>query len=508
MINWIYAIIHSLYHSAQILTDTANVTRLYITRNEFYDNHFVVCSRVRNLQIMKLTIILSIFGCQWLIAICLTRATALVHSNSDVPVDKVVSQIDTGTGDDKQQREIMTILDNSTKTTAEWNINSNVAVKSTGTSISGYEATVSDPKLKTTDYPIVRMHDFSEENTNREDISKSAKMQITNEVSSTTNTAMTQTVRISTKLPTSQTSQKFTIDTTRTATIVDPCLNSGTCSLLSTMKHRFCQCDNACKQSNGCCVDSDIKTEVNIPLIEYMGCQRISTNAYEGVFIVDKCPVSFQNNDIVQNCQNDQNISESGILVMSHSGVVFKNKYCSLCHGVLDFSTFRIQFLSLLFKEQEFDKYSTMSTQERIDYFLQTDETYRMVAPRVWIPRPCTRQLTVNNFTLCGKYVNPVRVLHTPRGMLHRNYFCVPVYQLQHIRCTGVNFDKLFQVTDFNSLQIMFAFDDEDQVHQEQNVTVYFFLQLFCQTQRSSYQEGVGVLLTGFLPQGNKHIYI
>jgi hypothetical protein len=96
------------------------------------------------------------------------------------------------------------------------------------------------------------------------------------------------------------------------------------------------------------------------------------------VFIVDKCPVSFQINEIVQNCQNDQNISASG--------VVFKNKYYSLCHGVLDFSTFRIQFLSLLpvFKERKFDKYSTMSNQERIDYFLQTDETYRM---HIWLPQ-------------------------------------------------------------------------------------------------------------------------
>ena len=173
-------------------------------------------------------------------------------------------------------------------------------------------------------------------------------------------------------MPTAQTSQEITIDPT--AMILDPCLNSVTCSLLSTMKHRCCQCDNACKQSN----DSDIKTEVNIPLIEYMGCQRISINVYEGVFIVDKCPVSFQINEIVQNCQNDQNISASG--------VVFKNKYYSLCHGVLDFSTFRIQFLSLLpvFKERKFDKYSTMSNQERIDYFLQTDETYRM---HIWLPQ-------------------------------------------------------------------------------------------------------------------------
>jgi hypothetical protein len=107
-----------------------------------------------------------------------------------------LSQIDTRTGDDQQQREIMTILDNSTKTTAEWNIDSNVEVKSTGTSISGYEATVSDTKLNTTDYPIVRIQDFSEENTSREDISTPAKMQITNEVSSTANTIITQTVRI------------------------------------------------------------------------------------------------------------------------------------------------------------------------------------------------------------------------------------------------------------------------------------------------------------------------
>ena len=128
---------------------------------------------------MKLTIILSIFGCQWLIAICLTRATALVYNNSDVPDDKAVSQIDTRTGDDQQQREIMTILDNSTKNTAEWNIDSNVEVKSTRTSISGYEATVSDTKLNTTDCPIVRIHDFSEKNASREDISTSAKMQIT-----------------------------------------------------------------------------------------------------------------------------------------------------------------------------------------------------------------------------------------------------------------------------------------------------------------------------------------
>ena len=90
----------------------------------------------------------------------------------------------------------MTILDNSTKTTAEWNIDSNVEVKSTGTSISGYEATVSDTKLNTTDYSIVRIQDFSEENTSREDILTPAKMQITNEVSSTANTIITQTVRI------------------------------------------------------------------------------------------------------------------------------------------------------------------------------------------------------------------------------------------------------------------------------------------------------------------------
>jgi hypothetical protein len=128
-----------------------------------------------------------------------------------------------------------------------------------------------------------------------------------------------------------------------------------------------------------------------------------------------------------------------------------------LCHGVLDFSTFRIQFLSLLpvFKERKFDKYSTMSNQERIDYFLQTDETYRM---HIWLPQgsgfhdPVQENWQlINNSTLCGKYVNPVRVLHTPRGILHRNYFCGPVNQQLHIRSTGVNFDKLFWLTDFKS---------------------------------------------------------
>ena len=90
----------------------------------------------------------------------------------------------------------MTILDNSTKTTAEWNIDSNVEVKSTGTSISGYEATVSDTKLNTTDYSIVRIQDFSEENTSREDISTPAKMQITNEVSSTANNTNCKNIQI------------------------------------------------------------------------------------------------------------------------------------------------------------------------------------------------------------------------------------------------------------------------------------------------------------------------
>ena len=43
-------------------------------------------------KLVKLTIILSIFGCQWLIAICPTRATTLVYNNSDVPDDKAVRE--------------------------------------------------------------------------------------------------------------------------------------------------------------------------------------------------------------------------------------------------------------------------------------------------------------------------------------------------------------------------------------------------------------------------------
>lgn len=135
--------------------------------------------------------------------------------------------------------------------------------------------------------------------------------------------------------------------------------------------------------------------------------------------------------------------------------VLFRFKLMRLFRTVRMTKTFLqvVSFLSLLpvFKERKFDKYSTMSNQERIDYFLQTDDTYRMVAPRFWILRPCTRKLTVNNSTLCGKYVNPVRVLHTPRGILHRNDFCVLVNQQQHIRCSGVNFYKLFWLTDFKS---------------------------------------------------------
>jgi hypothetical protein len=52
-----------------------------------------------------------------------------------------------------------------------------------------------------------------------------------------------------------------------------------------------------------------------------MGCQRISTNVHEGVFIVDKCPVSFQINEIVQNCQNDQNMSASGVVSKLATGI-------------------------------------------------------------------------------------------------------------------------------------------------------------------------------------------
>lgn len=252
---------------------------------------------------------------------------------------------------------------------------------------------------------------------------------------------------------------------TTAPTPIDPCLMKGNCNFTTPMKHHFCHCDPDCYIYSDCCIDSkEIATTSPSPYSPYFKCYKghNTDELYEGYFVVDSCPNGYEYETDTRLC-NEHNISETGPSVVTPEGIVFKNRHCSICHGVSDVESFDVMFL---IDEKELkhliSKINNLTKNEKVDYMVQHFE-YKEIPPKQFIPRPCILQTLEQDNSLCNRYINPVYIIKRV-PFIYRNYFCTPERIRHLIDCLGKTYERLAtrRITIY-SISVMFSFNKASQ---------------------------------------------
>jgi len=76
------------------------------------------------------------------------------------------------------------------------------------------------------------------------------------------------------------------------------------------------------------------------------------------------------------------NILEHGPSVVHNNTMVFKNKYCALCHHIIDFIPFDVQFHDVEMNDEEFDNFSNLTRFQKLSCMLNYAQ-YELIPPTV-----------------------------------------------------------------------------------------------------------------------------
>lgn len=110
-----------------------------------------------------------------------------------------------------------------------------------------------------------------------------------------------------------------------------------------------CRCDEMCHIFGDCCLDVLFRDSPTVPssAIDYVSCLNSAWTrwgAADGAMMITRCPSQHTNqNEIVKMCHDpdirdkNQATPVSGVA----QGITYRNKYCALCHGVLDVDSWR-----------------------------------------------------------------------------------------------------------------------------------------------------------------------
>ncbi|XP_077977288.1 uncharacterized protein LOC144432862 [Glandiceps talaboti] len=101
--------------------------------------------------------------------------------------------------------------------------------------------------------------------------------------------------------------------------------------------YQLCSCKSNCIGRGNCCYDYlDVCNHQNglqdvVAGLEF--CMKTKVDE-EYIWTIQKCPRSWSSEDIRQKCENINETSMLGVTpVISPNGVVYRNIYCSICHG-------------------------------------------------------------------------------------------------------------------------------------------------------------------------------
>ena len=237
----------------------------------------------------------------------------------------------------------------------------------------------------------------------------------------------------------------LSIEGTTVPTPIDQCSMAGRCNFTLSMKHQFCHCDQDCHIYHDCCVDNKkpaitgSKSQYSPYYICYKG---HNTASYEGYFAVDSCPTRYGNETDILLC-NEHNIAANGPSVVNPEGVVFKNRHCALCHGISDTGSFDVLFtLEKMLLHGLMSRIENLSKSEKIEHMMLYF-SFKEIAPKHFVPRPCILNTIEQNNSLCQSYINPVYQFKRGKSFVYRNYFCTTEKNRDLTDCLGILYDRL-----------------------------------------------------------------
>ena len=168
-------------------------------------------------------------------------------------------------------------------------------------------------------------------------------------------------------------------------------VNCGTTSF-ETAHFLNCHCDNACYEVFfDCCPDHeeycgrqkpDKNVDKNVWKCVKLGIFNGLCKVFEasGVWMIEKCPRNWPSDGTRKKCEIPKfvNVIDS-IPVVGDDTLTYRNKYCAVCHGVQNYSTWNIHALIYIIHEYTIDneKFLVNKTDEvylLIDYTLLKDE--------------------------------------------------------------------------------------------------------------------------------------
>ncbi|CAG2248668.1 unnamed protein product [Mytilus edulis] len=190
-----------------------------------------------------------------------------------------------------------------------------------------------------------------------------------------------------------------------TLVLSDPCFPDGTCEFTQTkMEEQYCNCDEKCHQYKDCCHDIKLNEDLNSVYTPYYQCYKSSKNIYKGLFAVAECPAMEENTTVSHLCRSNDMLNTGPCVV--HDEVIFKNRYCALCHNITSYKTFDLQFIGADTRNIP----ENISRTNKLSYFFQNSIGYQLIPPNGTVVRPCMLGLATNNDALCQMFINPMQV--------------------------------------------------------------------------------------------------
>ena len=211
------------------------------------------------------------------------------------------------------------------------------------------------------------------------------------------------------------------------------CFEYGLCNL--SAYHRYCYCDETCTAYNDCCVDANISASKRIPPTECLPYTAVqSARRHIGIYVVTRCPPD-TNTEIAQKCEI-ADIMRYGPWVVDSNDYVYKNAFCTECHGVVKYKPFSVEMHNVSF--HVYTQFNSISSLDflKILYNLTNNDNVvsEMIPPKGSIVRFCAlynEPISAYKEHCSGHlYVNPV----ISESNLFKNPFCGPT---RTKRCLG-----------------------------------------------------------------------
>lgn len=242
------------------------------------------------------------------------------------------------------------------------------------------------------------------------------------------------------------------------------CFHDGSCEIPPERKLKHCSCDTQCEDYNFCCLDH-YRTNNDVVKSQYE-CQTLSNgnNAFRGFFAIAVCPDDYDNETMKEKCSRGTTVEEITPVVQNKSKI-FKNKYCALCHNVIDFTGFDVKFYNLKMNDEEFENFTKLARIPKMNFVFQRAD-YELVPPVGTELMSCMSRLSENDNPLCKLFINPVFRRFRRIYYMYRNYNCVPSEERPFISCIG-GYNHRF-VNNIHKLSVIFAFAEAQSVSDQE----------------------------------------